>query len=73
MISPKFHALATANTNLVFLEVDVDQVAEVAQQVGIEAMPTFKVFKHGKEIDNMVGANIKGLEAMIVKHGGKTA
>jgi thioredoxin 1 len=43
-------------------------VTEVAQELGIRAMPTFVLFKNGEKIDEVVGANDKALRAAIEKN-----
>ena len=48
-----------------FYKVDVDQVPEVAQELGVRAMPTFMLFKNGEKVADVVGANPKALEAAI--------
>lgn len=48
-----------------FVKIDVDEVPDVAQELGIRAMPTFVVFKNGEKIQEVVGANPKALEAAI--------
>jgi thioredoxin 1 len=48
-----------------FVKVDVDEVPEVAQELGIRAMPTFLIFKDGKNVAEIVGANPKALLAAI--------
>jgi ubiquitin C len=68
MIAPHFEKLASENSSVKFLKVDVDEGAEVAEHCGIEAMPTFKVFKDGTEVDVLQGADLGQLEAMIAKH-----
>ena len=51
-----------------FVKVDVDECADVAEACGISAMPTFKVFKGGKEVDELVGASKDKLKALIEKN-----
>ena len=51
-----------------FYKLDVDQVPEVAQELGIRAMPTFMLFKGGQKVGEVVGANPKALEAAIQGH-----
>ena len=51
MIGPIFVAAAEANPSLTMKKVDVDANAEAAQAAGIEAMPTFKVYKGGVEVE----------------------
>lgn len=53
-----------------FYKVDVDEVPDVAQELGVRAMPTFVLFKNGERVEEIVGANPKALEAAIVKHRG---
>ncbi|KAI9142622.1 hypothetical protein BKA69DRAFT_264369 [Paraphysoderma sedebokerense] len=68
MISPKFEGFSNQYTNAVFLKVDVDDLPDVAQSCEIRAMPTFKIFKDGKQIDEIVGANPSALESKIASH-----
>ena len=51
-----------------FYKVDVDEVPDVAQELGVRAMPTFMFFKNGEKVDEVVGANVRALEAAIQKH-----
>jgi len=48
-----------------FIKVDVDEVPDVAQELGVRAMPTFMIFKNGEKIQEIVGANAKSLFAGI--------
>jgi thioredoxin 1 len=48
-----------------FYKIDVDEVPDVAQELGIRAMPTFLLFKGGDKVAEVVGANPKALEAAI--------
>ncbi|EMD86195.1 hypothetical protein COCC4DRAFT_135611 [Bipolaris maydis ATCC 48331] len=48
-----------------FYKLDVDEVPDVAQELGIRAMPTFLLFKGGDKVAEVVGANPKALEAAI--------
>ena len=68
MIAPKFKEFSETYTGATFLKVDVDEVADVAQQVGIGAMPTFHLYKGGQKVDDLVGADAKKLEELIKKN-----
>ncbi|KAF2796396.1 thioredoxin-domain-containing protein [Melanomma pulvis-pyrius CBS 109.77] len=56
-----------------FYKLDVDEVPDVAQDLGIRAMPTFLLFKDGAKVAEVVGANPKALEAAIKAHVGEPA
>jgi hypothetical protein len=47
---------------------NVDEVPEVAQEQSVRAMPTFLLFKDGKQVGEVVGANPVALEAAIKQH-----
>jgi thioredoxin 1 len=51
-----------------FVKVDVDEAAGVAEHYGIEAMPTFKVFKDGAEVAVLLGANVQKHKAPVQEH-----
>ncbi|EJU02536.1 thioredoxin [Dacryopinax primogenitus] len=70
MIRPIFEKLAESkdfNSKIAFYSVDVDEQGEIAQEVGIRAMPTFMVFKDGGKIDEFTGAVPAKLQAMVAK------
>jgi thioredoxin 1 len=50
-----------------FVRVDVDESPDVAQELNIRAMPTFKIFKDGETYDEVVGAIPPKLEALVAK------
>lgn len=52
-------------TSAYFAKIDVDEVPDVAQELGIRAMPTFLIFKGEEKIAEVVGANPKALLAAI--------
>ena len=68
-IAPAIEEMAKGEYSMVkFLKVDVDECEEVAMDNNISAMPTFKFFKGGKEVDELVGANAEKLKEIINKH-----
>lgn len=64
-ISPVFEKLSGEYAEVEFYKVDVDEMPDISQEVGIRAMPTFMVFKNGNKVKEMVGANPAGLNNML--------
>ncbi|KAF3400949.1 Thioredoxin-1, partial [Talaromyces pinophilus] len=64
-IAPKVHAWSEEHTDVDFVKFDVDESPDVAQELGIRAMPTFLFFKNGQKITEVVGVNPPALEAAI--------
>ena len=67
MIAPKVVEYSKKYTDARFYKVDVDEVPDVAQELGIRAMPTFKLFKDGEDFETVMGANPVALEAAVAK------
>jgi thioredoxin 1 len=62
-IAPVFSKLADEMTDVCFVKVDVDENAEVAEECGIQSMPTFQFYKSGVKVHEFSGASedkIKG-------------
>lgn len=56
------------NGSATFARLDVDKVKSVAQACGITAMPTFKFFAAGAEVDTLKGADPHALSTKIKQH-----
>ncbi|KAF4371886.1 hypothetical protein G4B88_016949, partial [Cannabis sativa] len=52
-INPFYRELAKKFPNVIFLEVDVDELMSVAEDWTVEAMPTFLFLKEGNIVDKM--------------------
>jgi len=66
--SPIFGRWSTEFGNVVFLKVDVDIAGDVAKKNGITGMPTFKLFKNGTVVDQVIGWDEGRIHALIEKH-----
>ncbi|PVF93809.1 thioredoxin [Serendipita vermifera] len=64
-ISPIFEQHSGNFPNVKFYKVDVDAVGDVAQEVGITAMPTFISFKSGQKLETILGAAPAKLKQLI--------
>lgn len=65
VVSPIFERLSGEVGNVRFYKVDVDEQEQIAQEVGIRAMPTFILFKSGEKHGESLGANPQALENLI--------
>lgn len=65
MMEPVFKEMAGRFTDVAFLKVDVDELAEVARTWRVEAMPTFVLARGGEEVGRIVGADKDELEKTI--------
>lgn len=67
MIAPEIVKMSNAFPAARFYKLDVDEVPDLAQELGVRAMPTFMVFKNGEKVGEVVGANQKALQALVEK------
>jgi thioredoxin 1 len=68
IIKPFFEQLSLKHTDVQFVKVDVDVLGDVAQEVGIRAMPTFVLFRNGvKTGERVEGASKAGIVELIRK------
>ncbi|KAA8905000.1 putative thioredoxin [Sphaerosporella brunnea] len=68
VIAPKIVAFSQDYPDVSFYKLDVDEVPDVAQELGVRAMPTFCFFKGGEKIQEVVGANPPALKSAIEKN-----
>mmetsp|Transcript_21475 Transcript_21475/g.30078 ORF Transcript_21475/g.30078 Transcript_21475/m.30078 type:complete len:106 (+) Transcript_21475:105-422(+) len=64
-IGPIFEKMAGDYPDAIFVKVDVDEAADVAEQCGISAMPTFQFYKDGAKVKEFSGASESKLKASI--------
>lgn len=65
VIAPQVVKMSDTYPDARFYKIDVDEVPDVAQELGIRAMPTFVLFKDGEKVTEVVGANPQALEAAV--------
>ncbi|KAL7007037.1 hypothetical protein EMMF5_003263 [Cystobasidiomycetes sp. EMM_F5] len=70
VIAPAYQKLSQEYKQATFLKVDVDKLQDVAQSAGVRAMPTFNIYKGGKKVATVQGANARELENAIRTHAG---
>ena len=64
-LTQHFHRLSDTYKNATFFKLDIDEVPDVTQELGIRAMPTFVIFKDGEKVAEVVGANPVALNAAV--------
>lgn len=64
-IAPFFSELSEKYPSLMFLLVDVDEMAEFSTAWDIKATPTFFFLKNGQQVDKLVGGNKPELQKKI--------
>ncbi|KAF2011527.1 thioredoxin-like protein [Aaosphaeria arxii CBS 175.79] len=73
-IAPIYETLSAANSipgKLAFVKINVDEQQEVARPYAIQSIPTFIVFKDGKPIDTIKGANPPALKRIVERIAGE--
>ena len=56
-IAPAFEAMASEMPDVLFLKCDVDELGELAAELGVTSMPTFLLFRAGENIGSLRGAD----------------
>ena len=72
-IAPVYEALAAENPSVHFVKIDVDELGELAAQLGVTSMPTFLFYRNGEQIDAMKGADEGLLRAKVAEHAAAPA
>jgi thioredoxin 1 len=67
-VSPRFEALAAQYKHVTFLKVDVDQLPAISQECQVRAMPTFQLYRQGRQLGEVVGADIARVEGLVRQH-----
>ena len=59
MMSPIVNEIADERTDVTVAKVNVDESSELASRFGVVSIPTFIIFKDGKESSRIIGARPK--------------
>ncbi|XP_030048224.1 thioredoxin-like isoform X1 [Microcaecilia unicolor] len=65
MTAPYYQELSEKYKDILFLQVDVDDVHGLAESYRIQSLPTFMFFKEGKQVANVEGISTAQLKAKI--------
>ena len=66
-IAPRIVEMSHEYPDVRFCKLDVDEVPNTAQDLGIRAMPTFLIYKDGKKMEEVVGAQVAAIKAALDK------
>lgn len=64
-IAPFFNEISTTYTDIVFLKVDIDDVADITEEFNISSVPTFLYINNGKEVGRINEASAEKIEKQI--------
>mmetsp|Transcript_14302 Transcript_14302/g.22040 ORF Transcript_14302/g.22040 Transcript_14302/m.22040 type:complete len:176 (-) Transcript_14302:138-665(-) len=67
-IHPYYKDMAARYDDMMFVEIDVDEVDELAQKYSVKMMPTFIVVKNKEEVGRMSGKDEAKLERLVSQH-----
>lgn len=67
-VAPVFANLSEEYEHARFVQIDVDELDQVASEHNVAVMPTFVVVKKGKELSSMRGSNPQKLASFIEEH-----
>jgi len=56
MMHPIFNRMAKKYRHIKFARVNVDQCQDISMRFGVQAIPTFILFKDGQPVERMMGA-----------------
>ncbi|KAF9776650.1 hypothetical protein IL306_005151 [Fusarium sp. DS 682] len=70
MISPIFERYSESEefASVYFCKLDIDAVSEVSDELSIQAIPTFALYKDGAKAEEVRGAVPQIVEALLKKH-----
>ncbi|XP_028074353.1 thioredoxin H-type-like [Camellia sinensis] len=67
-MEPAIDEFAAKYTEVEFIKIDVDELMDVSQEYGVQAMPTFILIKKGRVVDKVTGVRKEELQNKIEKN-----
>ncbi|KAL8713045.1 MAG: hypothetical protein Q9220_002905 [cf. Caloplaca sp. 1 TL-2023] len=68
VIAPEVVKMSNTYQAARFYKMDIDEVPDVAHELGVRGVPAFFLFKNGEKVGEVVGAVMPPLEAAVKKH-----
>jgi thiol-disulfide isomerase/thioredoxin len=65
MIAPSVGKMATAESSIEFIQIDIDEHPALADAIGIQAVPTFVMYLNKAEVGRTSGAVIEKIQEMV--------
>ncbi|AFZ78916.1 thioredoxin, putative [Theileria equi strain WA] len=65
---PIVEELSKEYSEVNFVDVDVDNLPQIADEEGVKTIPFFKIYKGGKFLDEVIGCDKTQLKDIISKH-----
>jgi len=67
-IAPLLETMSNELADVVFMKVDVDELADLSAKCNVSAMPTFHFYKGATKVDELIGASAEQLKSLITKN-----
>ena len=64
-ISPVINRLATELSSTTFVKVNTEELGQLGQENGVDALPTLQFFKGGKKVGEFKGSDSAAIEAAV--------
>ncbi|RMZ99911.1 thioredoxin [Brachionus plicatilis] len=68
MMTPIFESIAKLYPKLKFMKVDIEKLPDIAATEKVGSMPTYNIYKDGKIVEQMTGANTAQLMVLAAKY-----
>jgi len=66
---PIVTGLSDANPDIKFVKANMDEAEDIGEEYSVTALPTFIVFKDGKNVGFVRGMDFEGVKKLLVDNG----